>query len=698
MNILFINPKGNPFSGRSRYNNMYPYSLLFVAGYLLKNGYKSTILDISDCAAPFEELENFIDNTPYDFDIIGFTATAENRFLVWDFIERIHLKAPKAAIVAGGYFFTNVAQQALETIGELDIIVRWEGEITMLELVKALERREDLSQIQGISYKDPSGHIHHNPNRAFADDIEPFTIDDDVYRLTVLPDGKEYSPFILMRNFEEQKIPSLPVCVGRGCPGKCVYCLYSKKKYITRDVQSVINEIKSKIETYDCRYFHLQDPFITKNTAFMTAFCHTLLEQHIDIKWYAEIKATTDLSLLELMKKAGCISVDFSLESASPIVLKALKKGISVEQVQNTILKCAELGIRFKLFNMISLPDETREEAEKTLAFIKRNNNFLIKTDFAWTRIYPGTDLELMAKERGIMDPGFDWFDRSFRTGWADSYIHNMPMWQEHYSLEELRDIYKRYHEIRGKRNRLNGLHIDLGPGVAYIRECITNRRFDEAINKFNHLFENIALPIIRDVYDGNETCLTDPVSARAFTQSANFDPVPTVKRIETAIIILVQAGLIKSRAEENEIEANRRLVSYILIANHYEFFYGLLDALRQLDLIEIALTALEACETKPYLYEAILYTRAFELEELSQPEAANALWHRLADGRNNAVTRRFIISGLFHLGKYYFEAGNKNEAEKRLKQCLDTCPQHNKAKEMLQNLHCIDSTGNRLN
>jgi radical SAM superfamily enzyme YgiQ (UPF0313 family) len=119
---------------------------------------------------------------------------------------------------------------------------------------------------------------------------------------------------------------------------------------------------------------------------------------------------TIDKNLLELMKKAGCIIISFGVESGSPRILKIIKKNITIEQVLNAVKWSSEVGMAVNTNFMVNLPDETLDDLHQTIDVMKQLGK--IKNSYpayGFTVIYPGTELELMAKQRGLMPKDFSW-------------------------------------------------------------------------------------------------------------------------------------------------------------------------------------------------------------------------------------------------------------------------------------------------
>ena len=428
---------------RTKYGNTYPYSLLFLSNYLRRySSYRAEILDLTasyDCA---ETLRQWLKDRNYD--VVGVTGTTENRFYVLDLIRIVKSYLPHTKVVVGGHHFTYTAEELLGACGDVDDVVRGEGEQTFLELVEYYDgRRKNKQDIAGISCRIDN-RIVHTPPRAFIDNLDLVAISEDAYQDLHLPGGS-YSDTFNLSNYQEKETPAKSIHVGRGCPGRCVFCVYNKWKYRTRTVDSVIDEIKGHIEKRGYRRFHLDDPHLLKRKLFIEELCERIQREKLDIEWYAETRADIDPEILTSMRKAGLVSVDLGLESASPKVLGAIKKEIRTEHVSAVLRKCKSLGIRVKVFSMLSLPDENDEDAEMTVKYLEEHRNLITTFQMARvTRIYPGTEMEIMARQRGLIAIDFRWYDRNYSITDPFGNMMQVPLWMEHLSPDAIQRFYYR--------------------------------------------------------------------------------------------------------------------------------------------------------------------------------------------------------------------------------------------------------------
>lgn len=447
MKILLVHPP--EYHLNTGHTIFRPITLMYLGSYLMKKGFSVQILDLAFMEDPFPYYMRFLrDNQA---DLIGFTGGSAHRFFVRDLITVSKDMLPKATVVVGGRHFGNTPEESLEHIPGIDVVVRGEGEITLHEIVLRLQGQEDLHDLAGISYRDRTGQIIHNQPRANAQDIEQFTIDPAIDNFLTLPHGR-YDSFAQFSNYEEENFPTHIVTIGRGCPGKCIFCA-DHKRFIPRyrNIDNIFKEIRHKIQTTGSRYFMFWDPHIIKRKKFFVDFCEKLIEENLNIRWWAESRADIDLDLIDLAKKAGCISMDIGLESASQPIVDTLKKGIKVYQAQQVVDKCHALGIRTRVTTMVSLPGETYDDLLKTLHFLIKNKTKLSNISGSPTMILPGTELECMARAQGVIDKDFSWYDEitdpehyHYQIGYP-----NVPLWLEHFSKQQISHIMSLIHCIQ---------------------------------------------------------------------------------------------------------------------------------------------------------------------------------------------------------------------------------------------------------
>jgi len=340
---------------------LYPFSLLYLASYLKKNNIRSQVIDCLAAKFDLQYLGKHLKRL--NPDIIGFTSTTVNRFNTLNSVRYVKKILPNAKIILGGRHFSYVPEETLRKVPEVDFVVSGEGEITLLELVKCIRSNGQFDKIKGITFRN-EGNIVRNQPRPVHGKIDDFDLlpEEDMDII-----GK-YNFFIPMRHF---RYNSIPILVGRGCPNKCIFCVQRTDTYRIRSIDSVMREIDRKYNQTGNKFISFIDPALTIRRKFVYELCQALDDYPVDFKWYCEGRADTPVETIKRMSRSGCIALDFGLESGSPKVLKAIQKGIKLDQVQSFAKLCHSLNIKNLVFTMVSMPEETEKDAQMTLDFLK---------------------------------------------------------------------------------------------------------------------------------------------------------------------------------------------------------------------------------------------------------------------------------------------------------------------------------------
>jgi radical SAM superfamily enzyme YgiQ (UPF0313 family) len=194
----------------------------------------------------------------------------------------------------------------------------------------------------------------------------------------------------------------------------------------------------------------ISDSSFTANKRHVVKICEEILRRNLTLKWSCQSRVNIDLEILKLMQEAGCVEVSVGVESASPKVLKAIQKKINLDQVMKFLEMCKKSGLSVLTYFMVSLPEETEEDAEATFAFIKEITPLIFKPALQITQVYPDAKLHDIAKDRGLLPEAFDWF-----KPFSNPYIRdlggreNIPFYFENLSLDYLKsytDRYKKYY------------------------------------------------------------------------------------------------------------------------------------------------------------------------------------------------------------------------------------------------------------
>ena len=410
MKVQLYVPPGGYFAERwSKGSTMPPLGLLYIGAVLEKAGVDVEIVPADVLKLDWSGIRKKIAaDRP---DIVGVTSTTENRFQSFRLVKTAREAAPGAVTVMGGPHASMAAEDTLRHIPELDIVVRGEGEMTMLDLVRALDRNRStaaVTHVAGISYRQ-DGRVVTNPPRSPITNLDglPFPafhlVPFDKYNFKIDVPGRG-------------PLPAVNIMTSRGCPFNCNFCatpINWGRAVRMRTTDNVIAEIESHVEKLGARVIFFYDDTFNVSVRRVEEICRKMIERRLDVFWRAEIRLDLMTKpLLARMKEAGLFHVSFGIEAGSERVRNSvIDKRISIEDFHNVVAWCRELEIIPNVFFIFSHPTETWEEAQETIRLIERYRNE-VEASVAILHIYPGTPLEATAKEIGRLPADFSWSER----------------------------------------------------------------------------------------------------------------------------------------------------------------------------------------------------------------------------------------------------------------------------------------------
>lgn len=412
--VLLINPPQSSEIKRVLGLQAAPVGLLYIAAYLEKFGIDVEIVDadLLDLSI-FELTKEVKQRSP---TMVGVTATTGTIKSALRVVRSVKKALPSLVTIVGGAHATFMPQETLLECVELDLVVRGEGEETMLELTRALEGfqwsdHEDLSlrftrgdglefvsrisNVLGIAFRNPE-----KPSEVVLTPDRPV-----IRNLDEIPfPARHLVPYEKYKLLGKEAILG-HVITSRGCPFSCTYCSSSKivgKKYRTRSPENVLEEILFLYDRYKLRDIELIDDIFTLNQKRAIRFSELLKAERKDIRWVASSRVDTiSRETMEAMKKAGLMMLYFGVESGSPRILKLMKKGITVEQSTAAFKLSKELDVATTAAFILGYPNETLGEMWQTIKFsIKLDPDF---AQFCVLTPFPGTPVYDELKQRGLI-------------------------------------------------------------------------------------------------------------------------------------------------------------------------------------------------------------------------------------------------------------------------------------------------------
>jgi len=347
MNLLYI-----VYADRVDRELHIPLGLLYLVSVLEGHGYRVDLRDyqLTIGENPFDieyTLAFLEDSAP----IVGFSCMAN--LLPYTLLVAQALKArhPEKTVVLGGTGPTAVERGILQKFDAVDVIVRGEGERTIVDLMNALTAGRDLHSVAGISWRSNGSIVENRPPPRISDlDALPWPA---YYRL----DMAAYQGY--------------GVVTSRGCPYRCTFCSVApiwEHQAVLRSVQSVVAEMRHLFETYGVTMFLLQDEYFVSDKARMLDFCATLKSAGLPVHWKCFTRINlVDEQMLRTMADAGCVHVRYGVESGSDAVLRRVAKGFTARQANEIIALSAQIFPEVDAFFIWGFPFETMTDFYKSV-------------------------------------------------------------------------------------------------------------------------------------------------------------------------------------------------------------------------------------------------------------------------------------------------------------------------------------------
>lgn len=373
-----------------------PLGLMYVGGALRKAGYDVEIVHCipSEFNATVERVAR---KQPL---YVGFSVITGLPAYYSAQLSKQIKKRSDTTVVWGGIHPTLCDTQCASE-DYIDIVVRGEGEVTSVELAKALEKKLPLERVAGITYKK-DGKIFVNKDRPLIKDM-------DFYRLDFeLVDMKSY-----LRKTENYT-RAVSYITSRGCPHSCRFCYnqkFNKCKWRATSSDVAIEDVNYLKENFDIDaiYFWDDNFFVNMKRAF------TILE-NIGIPAYSEIRIdyiTKDVA--KKLKETRCKMLLIGPESGSNRILDVMNKNFHVEDTVRAVKLLAEYRIPTNYSFIIGVPGEKKYETLKTIDLAFKIHELHNESYFTINQYmpFPGTEFYDIAVSDGFRPPSRteDWAD-----------------------------------------------------------------------------------------------------------------------------------------------------------------------------------------------------------------------------------------------------------------------------------------------
>ncbi len=386
------------------YISWFPQGLAYIAGVMRKAGHDVQIYNQDVYHWPESHLTDLLDREK--FDAIGISVVGgywQYRKLL-KLSEAINRSKNRPFYILGGHGPAPEPEYFMKKT-QADVIVIGEGEETAVEITEALEGKKNLANVKGIAFRH-NGKCTITERRDLIDPIDE--IDFPAWNLFPMD---HYS---LLRSFPgiENSERCIPVLSGRGCIFECNFCYRMDKGFRPRSVGSILEEIGILQKDYAITCIDFSDELLMSSEKRTIDLCSGIMRSGLKFKWGCNGRLNfAKRNVLRLMKEAGCVFVNYGIESLDQQALNTMKKGLTVKMVQKGVQETLDAGMAPGL-NIIF------GNIGETLQSLKSGVDFLLKYDpHAYMRTirpvtpYPGSPLYYYAIQNGLLRDCEDFYE-----------------------------------------------------------------------------------------------------------------------------------------------------------------------------------------------------------------------------------------------------------------------------------------------
>ena len=375
-----------------------PISLGFLSSYVKEKGVNCDIVDLKRLRAGPEYLEKILRKKKYD--VVGFHVFSTFLPSVIEYVKVVRRLQPSAFVILGGPHPIIDPEHTLRSV-DVDAICVGEGENTLWQIIKYLDGKIDIEDVENIAYMK-NGRIFIS-QRKFIDIWDTPWPDWDNLR----PDTY---PCIPQGIFSTSKKVA-PTIATRGCPFLCTYCnapRISGRKIRKRSPENVVGEIEYLKSKFGIEEIHFLDDNLTLDRKYIIELCHAMIDAKLGVKWACPngvYLKSLDEEIVTLMEKAGCYSFAVGIESGNTRVLRKLmmRHTTPADYMKKLEMIKKYTKIRVTGFFILGYPSFNGEEAEgwreiiDTIFFALRSP--IDRASFFIFTPYPGTPIWALKKD-----------------------------------------------------------------------------------------------------------------------------------------------------------------------------------------------------------------------------------------------------------------------------------------------------------
>lgn len=361
----------------------YPDGLASIYYYLKKMKYDVDFIDLNN-----REINSYLHKP----DFVGITSMTKEFYNTCKLSKIVKSKWPNCKLIVGGRHFNSdtLSLSFDQKIQYADHIVVGEGEYAMVDIIEG-NVTDYIIKGKPLSKEDYN-------NLPFPD--KDFIIKN--MSRSICGYGKDAR-----------------VLFTRGCPFKCVFCESEtgRKPVISKNPDKCVSYIKDMEKWFNIKRIFIYDDIFAVNKKWLKDFKDEWIKQKpaSELKCFIHGKLFNE-EILEILNQINVKTVCLGAESGDDSVLKAIKKGATVDNYLNihNMIRSKSKNIRLECLWMLGNITETNKTIENTVKLSKQIGD-KHPSWFSFAIPFPGTSFWKDADKYGkIIEKDFSkWGNRT---------------------------------------------------------------------------------------------------------------------------------------------------------------------------------------------------------------------------------------------------------------------------------------------
>lgn len=387
MRILLIVPK---FVNYGRHYD-FPIGLAYVSASLKKAGFEVFCFNLNHCK---DSTENEVARTLKFIrpDILGTGGLSVHYQIIKQIVDIARNIIPDLKIMLGGGIISSEPILMLKALnGDYGVI--GEGEDTAVKLMQAIDKNQDLSNVNGISFKTiKKGKVEilrtHEAHPIVDINDIPWP-DFEGFDIKFYLDSQRVTDFYFNTGNNHPRV--FEMIASRSCPYDCSFCFHPLGRiYRERSLDNFFQELDYVVNNYNVNTLMILDELFAANNKRLIDFCERI--KNYNLKWLVQLRVdSVNEEMLQLMKDSGCASISYGIESMSEKVLVGMNKKIKPSMVENALYMTYKNNINIQGNLIFGDTTETALTVKESLDWWVKNRQYQI--NLTMIQHYPGTKI-----------------------------------------------------------------------------------------------------------------------------------------------------------------------------------------------------------------------------------------------------------------------------------------------------------------